>query len=98
MFDGFLIRLNLSQTTRKASTTYYATLHLEIARYIASVYRARFELPWTLSRLIGPPPTSMLLGSKPNTGSPRISAIKSRGIEGGAPSIPTPKKVEAINF
>ena len=85
----------LSQTTRKASMTYYATLHLEIARYIAFVCRARFELPWTLSRLIGPPPTSMLRGgSKSKSGTPRNTPTKSSG----APIIPTPKKVEPIKF
>ncbi|KAI0661800.1 armadillo-type protein [Cubamyces menziesii] len=44
---------------RKASTTYYPTLHLEIARYVAAAGRAGHELPWGLSRLIGQPPTAM---------------------------------------
>ncbi|GBE87862.1 hypothetical protein SCP_1200870 [Sparassis crispa] len=44
---------------RKASTTYYPTLHLEIARYVAAVNRSGFELPWSLSRLVAPPPSSM---------------------------------------
>jgi hypothetical protein len=44
---------------RKASTTYYPTLHLEIARYAAHAARARFELPWTVSRLVGMPPSAM---------------------------------------
>ena len=83
-----------AQTTRKASTTYYATLHLEIARYVALAGRARFELPWTLARLVGPPPAAMLRGAKSRGGSPRTSPAKSRG----APSIPTPTKVEPIKF
>ncbi|KAI0822549.1 armadillo-type protein [Trametes gibbosa] len=44
---------------RKASTTYYPTLHLEIARYVASAGRAGLELPWSLSRMVGQPPASM---------------------------------------
>ncbi|KAI0351701.1 hypothetical protein OH77DRAFT_1486744 [Trametes cingulata] len=44
---------------RKASTTYYPTLHLEIARYIAAAGRSGHEIPWSLSRLIGQPPTAM---------------------------------------
>ncbi|KAF8589459.1 hypothetical protein K439DRAFT_1628687 [Ramaria rubella] len=85
--------------TRKASTTYYATLHLEIARYVALAGRARFELPWTISRLIGPPPTTMLRGGVKSRGnSPRSSPSKARGMAGSAPSIPTPKKIEPIKF
>jgi len=44
---------------RKASTTYYPTLHLEIARYVHAATQAQFELPWTVSRLVGPPPAGM---------------------------------------
>jgi hypothetical protein len=44
---------------RKASTAYYPTLHLEIARYAEHAARARFELPWTVSRLIGLPPSAL---------------------------------------
>ncbi|KAH8100969.1 armadillo-type protein [Cristinia sonorae] len=44
---------------RKASTTYYPTLHLEIARYIAAVGRAGYETPWTVSKLVGSPPSSL---------------------------------------
>ncbi|KAF9560498.1 hypothetical protein CPC08DRAFT_735855 [Agrocybe pediades] len=42
--------------SRKASTTYYPTLHLELARYIAYATRAGYELPYTVARLIGLPP------------------------------------------
>ena len=48
------------KVARKASTTYYPPLHLEIARYIASAAAAQYEIPWTLSRLIGAPPSSMI--------------------------------------
>ncbi|KAH8831489.1 armadillo-type protein [Flagelloscypha sp. PMI_526] len=44
---------------RKASTTYYPTLHLEIARYVQSANDAGFELPWTVQRLVGKPPTQL---------------------------------------
>ncbi|PCH39395.1 hypothetical protein WOLCODRAFT_141240 [Wolfiporia cocos MD-104 SS10] len=44
---------------RKASTTYYPTLHLEIARYVAAAARSGFELPWQVSRHMGPPPSNM---------------------------------------
>ncbi|KAI9061130.1 hypothetical protein FKP32DRAFT_1594809 [Trametes sanguinea] len=44
---------------RKASTTYYPTLHLEIARYVAAAGRSGHEIPWGLSRLIGQPPAAM---------------------------------------
>ncbi|KAF5327237.1 hypothetical protein D9619_004768 [Psilocybe cf. subviscida] len=42
--------------SRKASTTYYPILHLELARYIAYATRAGYELPYTVARLIGMPP------------------------------------------
>ncbi|THH29930.1 hypothetical protein EUX98_g4256 [Antrodiella citrinella] len=44
---------------RKASTTYYPTLHLEIARYIAAAGRAGYEIPWSVSRLVGSPPSAL---------------------------------------
>jgi len=52
---------------RKASTLYYPTLHLEIARYIQSVSMARYELPWSVSRLIGPPPSSVCKSPSKNS-------------------------------
>lgn len=47
------------QIARKASSTYYPTLHLEIARYVAAAGLSGADIPWSLSRLIGPPPTAM---------------------------------------
>ncbi|KAI0027501.1 armadillo-type protein [Vararia minispora EC-137] len=89
---------------RKASTTYYPTLHLEIARYAALAALARFELPWTVGRLMGPPPTG--LGrrvSRPPTiatgsasGSPQASPTKRSGT--GTPVLPSPRHVEPIRF
>ncbi|KAF9264158.1 hypothetical protein L218DRAFT_253035 [Marasmius fiardii PR-910] len=54
--------------SRKASTTYYPTLHLELARYIVYASRAGFELPWTLSRLVGLPPASLCKKTPPSSG------------------------------
>ncbi|KAJ8503524.1 hypothetical protein ONZ45_g10778 [Pleurotus djamor] len=45
--------------SRKASSVYYPNLHLELSRYIAFVGRSGFEIPWTISRLIGLPPASL---------------------------------------
>ncbi|QRV90145.1 GTPase-binding protein rid1 [Ceratobasidium sp. AG-Ba] len=47
-------------TARKASTTYYPTLHLEIARYVQLTQDIKFELPWTLGRMVGNPPSSVI--------------------------------------
>jgi len=44
---------------RKASTIYYPTLHLEIARYIAAAGRAGYEIPWSVSRVVGSPPSGL---------------------------------------
>ncbi|KAJ3830049.1 armadillo-type protein [Lentinula raphanica] len=57
MFASGFERLIL--ISRKASTTYYPTLHLELARYLVFAGQAQFELPWTLSRLIGLPPSGL---------------------------------------
>lgn len=64
MFLPLIVRLKnltkaLSQVARKASTTYYPTLHLEIARYISSASRAGYDLPWSVTKHVGPPPTAM---------------------------------------
>jgi len=45
--------------SRKASTTYYPTLHLELSRYVALAGEAGYEMPWTVSRLMGLPPVGM---------------------------------------
>lgn len=55
--DSYLF---LFQTTRKASTAYYPTLHLEIARYVSIADASGFEVPWSLARYIGLPPTNVL--------------------------------------
>lgn len=44
---------------RKASAAYYPTLHLELSRYINHAIQAGYELPYTVSRLIGFPPAAL---------------------------------------
>ena len=89
---------NLLQTTRKASTTYYGTLHLEIARYVALAHRAKFSVPWNISRFVGQPPVHLLkAGVVPANASPRTSPTKPK-VAPGAPNLPTPKKVEPMKF
>ncbi|KAL5526007.1 hypothetical protein ACEPAG_7345 [Sanghuangporus baumii] len=98
---------------RKASTTYYPTLHLEIGRYAAIALQAQYELPWTLSRIIGPPPAGMAKPGKSTKerdrnrnsasttrsvrGSPS-TPTRNRGAASGVPKIPTPKKIEPLRF
>ncbi|WVQ99179.1 hypothetical protein IAU59_006311 [Kwoniella sp. CBS 9459] len=47
-------------TLRKASTTYYPTLHLELARYVdllkASSPTGDQKLPYLIGKMVGPPP------------------------------------------
>ncbi|PIL35423.1 hypothetical protein GSI_02150 [Ganoderma sinense ZZ0214-1] len=57
MFQSGIERI--ISVARKASTTYYPTLHLEIARYVAAAGLSGIEVPWSLSRMIGQPPTAM---------------------------------------
>ncbi|KDQ57071.1 hypothetical protein JAAARDRAFT_157150 [Jaapia argillacea MUCL 33604] len=85
---------------RKASTAYYPTLHLEIARYISLAGQAGYELPWSISRMIGPPPAAMCKpGRSPKTPAqvqtPRSSPTK-KGV--AKPVLPSPMKVEPIKM
>ncbi|EIN10067.1 hypothetical protein PUNSTDRAFT_86614 [Punctularia strigosozonata HHB-11173 SS5] len=95
---------------RKASATYYPTLHLEISRYVAWAGRAGFEMPWTLSRLVGLPPTGCC---KPSARPPTTPRGKSSGAhktprtekstrdatssKPSVPSLPAPK-IDPIKF
>ena len=38
---------------------YYPTLHLEIARYVQNAGLAGYDIPWTVSRTVGSPPSAM---------------------------------------
>ena len=46
---------------RKASTTYYPTLHLELARYVALMQAAspKGQLPHLIDRMVGLPPDNL---------------------------------------
>ncbi|BEI80026.1 hypothetical protein CcaverHIS002_0105550 [Cutaneotrichosporon cavernicola] len=47
-------------TMRKASTTYYPTLHLELARYVEIMRLASGgKLPYLIGKLVGPPPEEL---------------------------------------
>ncbi|KAF7316606.1 Drf-GBD domain-containing protein [Mycena chlorophos] len=93
--------------SRKASTTYYPTLHLELARYVAHAGRAGYELPWTLSRLVGLPPAGMVknptvaVSSSRNASgrsTPGPSPTKRGTATGNAPMLPSPRKIEPLRM
>ncbi|KAI0687738.1 armadillo-type protein [Cytidiella melzeri] len=67
---------------RKASTTYYPTLHLEIARYITYAVKAGYEIPWSVAKLIGPPPSAMC---KPGSGRSSRAQGSARPDAAGSP-------------
>lgn len=77
---------------RKASTTYYPTLHLEVARYAAHAARARFELPWTVARLVGLPPAALCRpvgpANVPLPPTPQASPRKKRPAQGSCEDSP----------
>jgi len=63
-------------TTRKASTAYYPSLHLEIARYVSYAARtAQYELPWSLARYIGLPPSHVMKGNGNAVGGSKATKI-----------------------
>ncbi|KAG1759198.1 armadillo-type protein [Suillus occidentalis] len=88
--------------SRKTSVTYYPTLHLELSRYIAWAGAAKFELPWTVSRLIGAPPLALakLTTSQQRTTRQAQSSQSTpvRRVPPGFVGLPSPKKVEPIKF
>jgi len=77
--DWMLIIAYLLQGSRKASTVYYPTLHLEIGRYIQLVRESGMELPYGLQRMIGLPPITMC---KPGYDAP-ISKPKGTPVKSG---------------
>jgi hypothetical protein len=94
---------------RKASTAYYPTLHLEVARYAAHAARARFELPWTVARLVGLPPVALcrpLHGPGPADVplplTPQASPRKKRPAQGAyedsSPLLPPTRRLEALKI
>ncbi|KAJ7158488.1 armadillo-type protein [Mycena filopes] len=82
--------------SRKASTTYYPTLHLELARYVAHAGRAGYELPWPVSRLVGVPPAG--LAKNPQSGRSTPAPLGSPTKRGGAPALPSPRKIEPLKM
>lgn len=56
---------------RKASTAYYPTLHLELARYVALLRAASpgNKLPHLIEKLVGPPPEAVRLRGPNGVGS-----------------------------
>ena len=90
----------LLQISRKASTTYYPTLHLELARYIAHVMKSGYELPYTVSRLIGLPPTGLAKIATPSSGRnvPSQTHVRTTTKQRGGPSLPSPQKIEPLRF
>ncbi|KAG6853991.1 hypothetical protein C0991_011855 [Blastosporella zonata] len=84
--------------SRKASTTYYPTLHLELARYIDHAVNAGYELPYTVSRLIGVPPSGLARPAVPGRAmSAHIMSTPTKRGTGG-PALPSPRKIEPIQF
>ncbi|KAF8071848.1 armadillo-type protein [Lyophyllum atratum] len=81
--------------SRKASATYYPTLHLELARYIDHAVRSGYELPYTVSRLIGAPPTGF---AKPGSSGRSTPAHHITPKKRGGPALPSPRKIEPIRF
>ncbi|KAE9402881.1 hypothetical protein BT96DRAFT_1083666 [Gymnopus androsaceus JB14] len=87
MFSSGFERLIL--ISRKASTTYYPTLHLELARYVVLAGRAQFELPWTLSRLMGLPPPGLCKNPPPSASSSgRNTPAGARAARGSSAVLP----------
>lgn len=58
---GVMHMLSSRQTMRKASTTYYPTLHLELARYVSLLGAAspNGKLPHLIDKMVGPPPDAL---------------------------------------
>ncbi|RDB25943.1 hypothetical protein Hypma_006681 [Hypsizygus marmoreus] len=81
--------------SRKASTAYYPTLHLELARYIDHAVRSGYELPYTVSRLIGLPPSGLGKIASSHSTSSRLPTPTKRGT---GPTLPSPRKIEPIKF
>lgn len=64
------------------------------------VAKAKFELPWTVSRLIGPPPNAMCRPGKGSSrGSPGGQVTPSkRPIANGFVALPNPERIEPLRF
>jgi hypothetical protein len=97
LFFGF--EYSLFKISRKASTTYYPTLHLELARYITHASQAGYELPYTISRLIGLPPPALAKNPSSGRNTPARQTPLTPTKRGGPPPVlPSPKKIEPVRF
>ncbi|KAK2463424.1 hypothetical protein APHAL10511_004510 [Amanita phalloides] len=104
-YDLFLSGLErVILISRKASTTYYPTLHLELSRYIDHAVRTGYELPYTVSRLVGLPPPAVaknLPAASLTNMSPNKHAISTHSRSRSTPAppfIPSPKRIESIKL
>ncbi|KAG6856907.1 hypothetical protein H0H87_012489 [Tephrocybe sp. NHM501043] len=84
--------------SRKASATYYPTLHLELARYIDHAVNAGYELPYTVSRLIGAPPSGLARPAGSGRATPGHSMTTPTKRGSGGPALPSPRKIEPLKF
>lgn len=65
---------------RKASTTYYPTLHLELARYVEIMRLASGgKLPYLIGKLVGPPPEEFRRHRSASEWLPRLALNDSPG-------------------
>ncbi|KAF9493166.1 hypothetical protein BDN71DRAFT_1450718 [Pleurotus eryngii] len=102
--DMFLSGLErIIAISRKASTVYYPNLHLELSRYIAMVGRSGFELPWTITRLIGLPPTGVCRNPIPPANANTSSRSSTPGPRTGrsnsaSPGLPPSVALEPIKM
>jgi hypothetical protein len=71
------------QTLRKASTAYYPTLHLELARYVSLLAASSpgGKLPYLIGKLVGPPPEG--LRKVPEVWLPPMPIVSDGGRRGG---------------
>lgn len=81
--------------SRKASATYYPTLHLELARYIDHAIRVGYELPYTVSRLIGAPPTGLTKSGSSRSSAPAHMTTPTKR---GGTMLPSSRNIDPINF
>jgi len=91
---------NYLQISRKASTTYYPNLHLELARYIPYATRSGYELPYTVARLIGMPPAAHAKNPQATNSGRNTPARRQSGTptKRSGPSLPSPRTVEPMTF
>ncbi|RXW23275.1 hypothetical protein EST38_g2577 [Candolleomyces aberdarensis] len=78
--------------SRKASTTYYPTLHLELSRYVNHAIKAGYELPYTVSRLVGSPPLAVLKNPTASLAPALPARSNNAGSRSAGPSTPTRPK------